>query len=249
MEYKIIKNNSDTFWEDLKNKSFGLDKDLVIKLNKNIITIESRGLDAFLERNKKRAKVSKEGQVMKGVVEDHDKLWLSDKVEIEFIDRKKIIIRPPKINWNLWMGILVLLLIICIIFFGWKRTSESNIEKSYQVAVIEIKDKIKKSDEIKSIDTETSLKLLNEAKDRIKDVTDNKKHENEILDLKKNIEEKLATSGSTEVVGFTDTYDTKSADVSDRSYDKMMVVGNEGVLAESKTGKIILGCGLVMEHH
>ena len=239
MKYKIINNSSDGFWEDGKNKSFGLGKDLIIKLFKNIITIKGSGVDAFLERSGKRAKVSKEGQVMKGMVEDKDRLWLSDKVEIEFIDRKKIKFKPPKINWNLWVGILVLMTLIVLIFLGWKKRTETNIENNYISVMLGIKGNIDKSENIKSIDPETSLKLLNEAKEKIQSLKDNKIHENEIAEIKKIINEKLATGGSSDVVSYSEVYNTKISDTVDQKYDKFLVSGETGILMDSTTRKVV----------
>lgn len=235
MEYKVVKNNSDDFWEDNKDNSFGLGKEITIRFDKNKVSIESQGKDVYLQREEKRAKVSAEGQVIKGVVKNGDKLFLDDEVVIEFRE-----IKYNKINWNLWMGIVVLLLIMTVIFLGWKKTTQLNAENNYQKIMTEVKDDLAKADNIKSMDPETSLKLLNEARKKIQDVKSNKKHENETNDLEKLINEKLATGGSTEIVGFTEIYNTKSADVTDRIYDKMVVSGNEAVLAESKTGKLIL---------
>lgn len=242
MEYKVIKNNSTDFWEDNKDDSFGIGKDLVIKLDKNKILVESHGIDVFLVRDNKKAKISDNEKVIKGVVEVNDELYLGKDVTIKFSAPAKqgIKDRVPRINWNLWVGVTVLLLILVTIFFGWKKNTEINTEKQYQTVLLDVKDKISKSDEIKSMDPDTGLKLLNEANGKILQIKNNKIHGAEVIELEKNINEKLTVSGSTEVVGFTEIYNAKSADVTDRNYDKMVVSGNEAVLAEGKTGKIIL---------
>jgi hypothetical protein len=49
----------------------------------------------------------------------------------------------------------------------------------------------------------------------------------------------LSVSGSTDVVSFTEVYNTKTADATDRTYDKMALFGDESVLTETKTGKTI----------
>jgi len=237
VEYKVIKNNSDRFWEDNKDNSFGIDKDLIIKSDNNKISIESHGVDVILYRDNKKAKISVENKVIKGLVKENDKLYLGDEVIIKFEDFAPA---KPNVNWNLWMGIIILLVILMITFLGWKKTTEINAENSYQKNFTEIKDNIKKADDIKSMDPEASLNLLNEAKNKLSQITNNKKHTTETIEIEKQINEKLVVGGSTEVVGFTEVYNTKSADVADRNYDKMVVSGNEAILSESKTGKIIL---------
>lgn len=237
MEYKIVKNNANDFWEDKKINSFGLDKKIIVKIDKNLVTIESSRGEVFLYRDNKKAKISTEGRTTKGVVKNNDKMYLNDEVVIEFFEQAKLRVI---INWNLWIGITVLLLIVVTIFFGWKKTSETKEENNYQKILSEIKSKIVSSDETKSIDPETSLKLLNEAKNKVLEIKNNKRHLDEVDEIGKVIDEKLALGGSIDVVGFSEIYNTKSADATDRIYDKMVMVGNEAVLAESKTGKIIL---------
>ena len=68
MEYKVVKNNSTEFWEDNKDNSFGIGKDLVIKLDKNKILVESRGVDVFLIRDNKKAKISDNEKAIKGII-------------------------------------------------------------------------------------------------------------------------------------------------------------------------------------
>jgi len=237
VEYKVIKNNSTDFWEDSKDNSFGIGKDLVVNFVKNKISVESHGIEVFLQRNNKKAKISNNEKIINGMVEVNDEIYLGNNVIIKFYLPAK---PGVKINWNLWVGVTVLLLILVTIFFGWKKNTEVNTEKSYQTVLLEIKDKISKSDEVKSIDPETGLKLLNEAKEKILQIKSNKIHEAEVIELEKVINERLTVSGSNEIGGFSDIYNAKSADVVDRSYDKMVVVGNEAVLGESKIGKIIL---------
>ena len=232
MEYKIINNSSDGFWEDGKNESFGLGKDLIIKLFKNIITIESHKAEAFLLRDNKKTKVSIEGKIIRGIIKNNDKLYLNDEVMIEFFG-------PAKINWNLWMGVFVLLMIMTVIFFGWKKRTTTNIENIYVSVMAEIKGNIDKSENIKSIDPETSLKLLNEAKEKIQSLKDNKIHENEIAEIKKIINEKLATGGSSDVVSYSEVYNTKISDTVDQKYDKFLVSGETGILMDSTTRKVV----------
>ncbi len=239
MGYKVTKNNSDNFWEDNKNNSFGLDNKLIITLNKNVITVEGHGADAYIWRDNKKAKISNDEKIVKGIVKNGDKLFLGDEVIVEFFLTKHNL-NLPKINWNLWIGVIILLSLAVIIFTGWKRTVEIKTENEYQKNLTIIKDKISKSDELKSIDPETSLKLLSEAKNNLPLIKINKKHITETNEIEKQIEEKMAISGSTEVVGFSDIYNAKTADAVDRNYDKMAVSGNLAVLTEIKTGKIIL---------
>ncbi len=237
MEYKIIENNLSDFWEDKNKKSFG-DKKVAIKLDKDIIQVESLGGDVFLQREGKRAKISTENKIVRGTIKDKDKLFLEDGVIIEFEDKKNIL-TMPKVNWNLWMGVMVLLLIMVVIFLGWKKTTEVNAENNYQKVYAVIKDNIDKSENIKSMDPETGLKLLNEAKGKIQEIKSNKKHENETNDLEKIINDKLAVGGSNEVIGFEELYDTKIADIVDRKYDKMEVFGEVAILVDRVSKKIV----------
>jgi len=237
VEYKIIKNSSPDFWEDKKLNIFGLDKKVVIRTLKNNISIESHGVDIYLLRGGKKAKVSSDEQIIKGNIVQSDKLYVGDDLIVEFYVKNKIAI--PKINWNLWAGVAVLLILILIIFFGWKKTSEANTEKIYQTILAEIKGNIVKSDDIKSIDPETGLSLLNEAKKKIVEIKNNPKHEMEVLNIDTQINEKLAVNGSCEVVGFEEIYDTKIADTVDRKYDKMTIVGDVVTLLDSNSRRVI----------
>jgi len=237
VDYKIVKNNLSDFWEDKNEESFG-SKKVTVKLDKNIIQVESLGGDVFLQRDGKRAKISKENQTIKGVIKDNDRLFLEDGVIIEFEDKKNIL-TMPKINWNLWIGVVVLLGLIIVIFLGWKKTTETSAEDNYQKVSAEIRDNIDKSENIKSIDPETSLKLLNEAKNKITQLKNNKKHETETNDLDKIINDKLAVGGSNDVISFTEIYDTKIADTVDRTYDKMIIANDEATVVESKNKKIV----------
>lgn len=240
MDYRVISNSIEEFWNDKKTGSFGVGEKLVVKIVKNIISVKSNGVNVYLIRDGKRAKISTDNKTIKGQVVDGDKIYFDNEFVADFFVKKSKGINMPSINWNLWMGIVVLLLILVVIFLGWKKNGENNLEKKYNSSLMELNDKLAKSDEIKSIDPDTSLKLLNEAKGVLLLIKDNKKHESEVKDKEKLIDEKLAVGGSLEVTGFTDIYNTKSADIADRAYDKMTVVGNEAVIAESKTGKIIL---------
>lgn len=237
MEYKIIKNNAPDFWEDKKTKSFGLDNKLIIKVKDNNISIESHEVDVFIYRDGKKAKVSNSEKIIKGIIKDNDRLYIGDDLVLEFFANNKI--KISQINWNLWGGIGVLLVLILIIFFGWKKNSETTLEKDYQAILSEIKGNITKSDDIQSIDPETSLKLLNEAKIKISTIKNNIKHETEILNLEKQLNEKLSVNGSNEVVGFEEIYDTKIADTVDRKYDKMMIFGDNATLLDSNSRRII----------
>jgi hypothetical protein len=245
VEYNIIENNSDDFWEDKKNRSFGIkideDKNIFVKINKNEIIVESQGINAYLHRERKKAKISIEGKKAKGIIKNGDKLYLNNEVIIEFEEKKHKIkkISFPEINWNVWISILILTFLTLIIFFGWKKRTETNIENNYQKILVDIKDNIKKSEEIKSIDLETSLKLLNEVRVKISEIKSNKVHGEEIILLEKEINEKLASSGSNEIVSFEEIYNAKTADATDRNYDKIVVTGDDAVLVESNTKKII----------
>ncbi|MFA7301489.1 MAG: hypothetical protein WC069_04220 [Candidatus Shapirobacteria bacterium] len=237
MEYKVINTSLEGFWEDKDKKTFGINSDLVINVEKDLITIDSNGKSLFLLRDGKKAKVSEANKKIKGNIKDGDKLLLENELWVEFY--KKNILPVSTINWNLWMGIFVLLILFVIIFAGWQKKTESVLENDYQKISAEIKDKITKSDEIKSIDPETSLSILNEAKNMIQKINSNKKHENETNEIEKQINEKMATTGSAEVAGHVEIYDTKIADTDNRRYDKFVIYGDEAILTDSNSRKII----------
>lgn len=244
MEYKIIKNEGESFWEEKNKGLFGLktkDGEISVEFQNNLIKIVSNQMEAFLFRDGKKAKVSVDGKKIKGMIKDGDRLYLANEVIIEFFifKQKKVDFKMPVINWNLWAGIVILLFILIITFWGWKKNTEASIEKKYQQILLEINDNLKKSDEIKSIDSETSLKLLNIAKEKNQEIKSNKKHELETIEIEKIINEKLLVSGSSDVASFEEFYDTKIADTSDRKYLKINISGDVAVLTDIANRKII----------